>query len=207
MAQIILADRVGSGRKGGKNGQMQKYDGPPIDTGSWGDLPRTCRFITVNDPRNKGKGPGYWRAEIDYLCRSAKWPKGCYKGTAPGAETVYMTPEEVIDLAREMGMTAEEAGEEWQIINIMEVEAGADTQSAAQTGSPTSSGERLPKKPRPRTSSSKARTAAGTPDRSNAESRAGDSTRSTRAGTGSPATKSARGKRATGSPSPRKGRR
>jgi hypothetical protein len=205
VAQIILADKQRSGRKGGKNGQMEGYDGPPIDTGSWGDLPKTCAYIEAHDDRNKGKTAGFKKAVIDYLTRSAKWPKGCYKGSAPGAENVYMTPEQVIELAQEMGMTAEEAGGEWERV---EAAAGIGPQvETAATDSPGSTDDPGPNPGKSTISSSPGRTAGSTPASGSRKGASGGSTRSTGAGTGSPATKSARGKRATGSPSPKKGRR
>lgn len=197
MAQIILADRQGSGRKGGKNGQMEKYDGPPKDLGSWGDLPRTCAFVEARDPRNKGKTAGYKKAVIDYLGRSAKWPWGCYKGSAPNSEPVYMTAYEVIDLAREMGMTAEEAGDEWRNISTTAVAAGeAEAGPSSPKGSEDSSGGPPPAKS-PSPSTSRPRTGRRTAGSGGRETGPDAGTASTGERPGSPASPSTPGNRAT----------
>lgn len=206
--RIVLADKQGSGRKGGKNGQMEEYDGPPKDVGSWGDLPRTCRYFVEHDPRNEGTEPGRRKADINYVGRDTnKWPDGCYKLETPNSAPAYLAPAEVVQLARSAGMTEKEAGDEWRTINTTGGGAGATTptpgtagakDSADSTGGPARS--RRPST----TSSTRPETAGGTRASGRRATGNGGTASTAETGTG---TNSRHGSRATGSQSPKRRKR
>jgi hypothetical protein len=182
---------------------MEKYDGPPKDMGSSGDLPRTVMWILEHEPRNERTTPGRRKVDVDYLGKSEKWPTGCYKVSGEGVETQYLNGRQVIWVAREvLGMTQEDAddrdkqgkktgGNEWE--RIM---SPGDTAPAA-TGQSTNraSGQNGPSSPRSSTSSTtKGRRASG--------KRAGTSAAgivSTAASPGGPVTRRARTTRPTAS--------
>jgi len=90
-----------TGERPAKTGQMEKYTGPPINTGSWGPLPwrAYARWVEQHDPRN---------LKVDYMGRSEKQPGGMYKVYQTNAPEAceYLTPAQVKWVAlNALGMT------------------------------------------------------------------------------------------------------
>lgn len=190
--------------KTNKAGQMEKYDGPPKDMGSAGDLPRTVKWILEHEPRNAKSFPGNRKVDVDYLGRSTKWPHGCYKVFGEGIETQYLNPRQVIWVAREvLGMAHEDAdsrdkdgkktGEnEWDVIMSLGAPIPTEAESTNRdSDSRASEGGKSPSSTRSSTGASKGSGARGRTG--------GASTATTTAAPGTSGTRTARGTRPTGS--------
>lgn len=71
----------------------------PFETGSYGPLPDTCRWIEQHDPRNKGTVSGFRKLKIDYLCNRT------WKAYIGENNPQYLGPHDVIEIAKALGMS------------------------------------------------------------------------------------------------------
>ncbi len=70
----------------------------PFETGSYGPLPHTCRWIEEHDRRNKGTVAGFRKLKIDYICNHT------WKAYIGENQPQYLGPQEVIEIAKALDM-------------------------------------------------------------------------------------------------------